>query len=131
MVVTLLANLPKSFVRVCARPLLDGQSRLSGELEGRDSFLTLLDGPTFLKICRADGAKSLGRVRGPVGTICPWCELPIVSWVFCLIGTSTVELGRGVHVGHYPCSYLNHVMRFGRRSGPYLGLSTGSDVSPR
>ena len=102
MAVTLLENLPKSFVRVCDRPLLDGQSRLSGELGGRDSFLTLLDGPTFLKICRAGGAKPLGRVHGPVGTICPWRELPIASWVFCLTGTSTVELGRDVHVGHYP-----------------------------
>ena len=65
MAVPLLANLPKSFARVCARPLLDGQSRLSGELEGRDSFLTLLDGPTFFEIRRACGAKPLGRVYDP------------------------------------------------------------------
>ena len=79
MAVPLLANLPKSFARVCARPLLDGQSHLSGEREGRESFLTLLDGPTFLNICRADGAKSLSQVHGPVRTICPWRELPIAS----------------------------------------------------
>ena len=101
MVVILLANLPKSFVRVCTRPPLDGQSRPSGDLEGRDSFLTLLDGPTFFEIRRACGAKPLGQVYDPVGVICPWRELPIASWVFCPTGTSTVELGRGVRVRHY------------------------------
>ena len=38
MVVTLLANLPKSFVRACARLLLDGQIRLSDDLEERLLF---------------------------------------------------------------------------------------------
>ena len=62
---TLLANLPKSFVRAYARLLLGGQILLSGDLDGRDFFLTLLDGPTFFEIRRACGAKPLGRVSDP------------------------------------------------------------------
>ena len=90
--VTSLANLLKSFARICARPLLDGRSRLTGESERRDSFLTLLDGPTFFETRRVCGAEPFGLVYDPVGVICPRRELPIASWVFYPTGTSTVEL---------------------------------------
>ena len=50
------------------------------------------------------GAKLLSRAWSPLGTIRPWRELPIASWVFCLMGTTTVGLGTAVHVGHYRSS---------------------------
>ena len=66
MAVTLLANLPKSFVRdmLVLDFLFGGEFRLSYDLEER-FFFDPLDGPTFFEIRRACGAKPLVRAYDP------------------------------------------------------------------
>ena len=85
-------------------PILVGRGCLSVALEGRDFLLTLVDVPLFLMECRAFRSEVAQSGVEPVGTIRPWRELPIASWVFCLMGTTTVVLGIAVHVGHYRSS---------------------------
>ena len=51
-------------------------------------------------MCRGSGVGVCTKeVKIVVGVLSSWCELPIANWVFFLLGTSTVELGRGVPIG--------------------------------
>ena len=81
--------------------LFGGRIRPSADLEERFLFRPFWMARLSSRFLgRAERIRLFGYMTR-IGVIHPRRELPIASWVFCPTGTSTVELDRGVHVGHY------------------------------